>query len=150
MAELIERVEDQSDAKEIEIINETPADLQVLADGDQVRRVLINLIHNAIKWSPPDEKIRVRAESSGDEVVISVLDNGPGVPEEFRERIFERFYQLDPSRSVGEGTGLGLAICRHITEAHGGRIWVENNDEGKDGTGGCFKFTLPAAEPTTE
>ncbi len=150
VTELIERVEDQSDAKEIEIINETPADLQVLADGDQVRRVLINLIHNAIKWSPPGEKIRVRAESSGDEVVVSVLDSGPGVPEEFRERIFERFYQLDPSRSVGEGTGLGLAICRHITEAHGGRIWVENNDEGKDGTGGCFKFTLPAAEPVVE
>ena len=118
----------------------------MLADGDQVRRVLINLIHNAIKWSPPNEKIRVRAESSGDEVVISVLDNGPGVPEEFRERIFERFYQLDPSRSAGEGTGLGLAICRHIIEAHGGRIWVENNDEGTDGTGGCFKFTLPAAD----
>ncbi len=150
VTESIERVEDQSDAKEIEIVNETPAELQVLADGDQVRRVLINLIHNAIKWSPPGETIRVRAENSGDEVVVSVLDSGPGVPEEFRERIFERFYQLDPSRSAGEGTGLGLAICRHITEAHGGRIWVENNDEGKDGTGGCFKFTLPAAEPVDD
>ncbi len=146
VAEAIERVEDQSDAKEIQISSETPEDLQVLADRDQVRRVLINLIHNAIKWSPPGEKIRVRAENSGDQVTISVLDHGPGVPEEFRLRIFERFYQVDPSRSGNEGTGLGLAICKHIVEAHEGRIWVENNDEGKDGKGGCFKFTLPGAE----
>lgn len=116
VAEAIERVEDQSDAKEIEIVDETPADLQVLADRDQVRRVLINLIHNAIKWSPPREKIRVRASSNGDEVTISVLYWGTGVPEEFRERIFERFYQVDPSRSGGEGTGLGLAICKHIEQ----------------------------------
>lgn len=148
--EAIERVVDQSDAKEIEILNEVPVDFQVLADRDQVRRVLINLIHNSIKWSPPGEKIKVRAERAGDEVVMSVLDHGPGVPEEFRERIFERFYQVDPSRSVGEGTGLGLAICRHIIEAHGGSIWVVDNLEGKDGKGGCFEFTLPAAEETAE
>jgi len=141
----IERVEDQSDAKDIAIRNEVPPELQVLADRDQVRRVLINLIHNAIKWSPPGEKIRVRAESNGDEVTIRVLDNGPGVPEDQRERIFERFYQVDKSRSGG-GTGLGLAICKHIVEAHGGRIWTEDNPEGKDGKGGCFKFTLPTPE----
>ncbi len=146
VAEAIERVEDQSDAKDIEILNETPPDMQVLADRDQVRRVLINLIHNAIKWSPPGEKIRVRAAEAGDEVTISILDRGPGVPEEFRERIFERFYQVDPSRSGGEGTGLGLAICKHIVEAHEGRLWVEDNLESKDGKGGCFKFTLPAGE----
>ena len=106
--EAIERVEDQSDAKEIEIRNEVPPELHVLADRDQVRRVLINLIHNAIKWSPPGEKIRVRAESNGDEVMISVLDKGPGVPEDQRERIFERFYQVDKSRSGGEdGLGAG-------------------------------------------
>ena len=146
VAEAIERVEDQSDTKEIEIVNETPDDIQVLADRDQVRRVLINLIHNAIKWSPPSEKIKVRAVKSGDEVTVSVLDRGPGVPEEHRERIFERFYQVDPSRSGGEGTGLGLAICKHIVEAHGGRLWVEDNPEMKDKKGGCFKFTLAAAD----
>jgi two-component system phosphate regulon sensor histidine kinase PhoR len=141
----IERLGDQSDAKEIEIRDEVPKHLRVLADRDQVQRVLLNLIHNAIKWSPPKEKIRVRAESSGDEVIITVLDRGPGVPEDQRERIFERFYQVDKSRSAG-GTGLGLAICKHIVEAHGGHIWVEDNAEGKDGRGGNFKFTLPAAE----
>jgi two-component system phosphate regulon sensor histidine kinase PhoR len=145
VAEAVERVEDQSDAKEIEIINEIPSNLQVLADRDQIRRVFINLIHNAIKWSPPREKIRVRASSNDDEVTVNVLDKGPGVPEEFRERIFERFYQVDPARSGGEGTGLGLAICKHIVEAHGGRLWVEDNLETKEGRGGCFKFTLPSA-----
>ncbi len=143
--EAIERVEDQSDAKEIEIVNETPKELRALADRDQVRRVLLNLIHNAIKWSPPNEKIKVQAERTGDEVIISVLDRGPGVPEDQRGRIFERFYQIDRSRSGG-GTGLGLAICKHIIEAHGGRIWVDDNPEGKDGKGGNFRFTLPFAD----
>jgi two-component system phosphate regulon sensor histidine kinase PhoR len=144
--EAIERVQDQSDAKEIEIFNRVPKEIEVLADRDQVRRVLINLIHNAIKWSPPGEKIMIGAERVGDEVLVSVRDRGPGVPEDHRERIFERFYQVDPSRSVGDGTGLGLAICKHIVEAHGGYIWVEDNPEGKDGKGGNFMFTLPAAE----
>ena len=117
--EAIERVIDQSDAKEIEIVNEVSADMQVLVDRDQVRRVLINLIHNAIKWSPPGENIVVRAETSGDEVVLSVLDRGPGVPEEHRERIFERFYQVDMSRSGSEGTGLGLGDL----QAHHRSAW---------------------------
>jgi two-component system phosphate regulon sensor histidine kinase PhoR len=144
--EAIERLEYQSDAKEIELVDQVSKQLHVLADRDQVLRVFSNLIHNAIKWSPPREKIKVRAESSGEEVIISVLDRGPGVPQEYRERIFERFYQIDPSRSGGEGTGLGLAICKHIVEAHGGRIWVEDNPEGKEGRGGNFKFTLPASD----
>jgi len=70
------------------------------------------------------------------------LDNGPGVPEDAVDRIFERFYQVDASRSGGDGTGLGLAICRHIVEAHGGRIWAEANT---DGSGGRFAFTLLSA-----
>lgn len=144
--EAVEHVEDQAEVKEIGIVDEVDKGVQVLADRDMVRRVLINLIHNAIKWSPPGEKIRVRAEITGDEVTISVLDRGPGVPEEYRERIFERFYQVDPARSGGDGTGLGLAICKHIVEAHGGRIWVEDNLEGRDGKGGNFKFTLPSAD----
>jgi len=141
----IERLEDQSATKDVALLDETPEGIQVLVDGDHVRRVLVNLMHNAIKWSSPGQVVKVRAAVVDDEVVVSVLDRGPGVPEDQRERIFERFYQIDSSRSSKEGTGLGLAICRHIVQAHGGRIWVENNPETTDGHGGCFLFTIPYA-----
>lgn len=140
IGEAAERMTDQSETKNIVIETHAPPDLQVLCDRDQARRVLINLIHNAIKWSPENGVIRVEAAEENDEVVFSVLDQGPGVPDEFRERIFERFYQVDTSRSTGEGTGLGLAICKHIVEAHGGRIWAVGNSQAG---GGCFMFTLP-------
>jgi two-component system phosphate regulon sensor histidine kinase PhoR len=138
------RLEDQSEARNVTVVSEIPETLSVLADQDQIRRVLVNLIHNAIKWTPEGKTIRIQAEHQGDEVVVSVLDEGPGVPDEHVERIFERFYQVDPSRSAGEGTGLGLAICRHIVEAHGGRIWAEGNGGGV--RGGVFRFTLAGAE----
>ncbi|MFN8377278.1 MAG: ATP-binding protein [Anaerolineae bacterium] len=138
------RLEDQAENKNVSVISEVPETLSVLADQDQLRRVLVNLIHNAIKWSPEGKMIHMRAEREGDEVIVSVLDEGPGVPDEHTERIFERFYQVDPSRSAGDGTGLGLAICRHIVEAHGGRIWAEGNGGGV--RGGTFRFTLAASE----
>ncbi len=140
--EAIERVYDQSEAKEVDIVHDVSKKIMVLCDRDKARRVLINLIHNAVKWSPPGETITVHAHNEDEEVVISVLDNGPGVALDQTERIFERFYQVDASRSGGEGTGLGLAICKHIVEAHGGRIWAENNQQ----PGGRFYFTLPRAE----
>jgi two-component system phosphate regulon sensor histidine kinase PhoR len=138
----IERLEDQSEAKELKIVHEVPENMQVLADPDQARRVLVNLLHNAVKWSPPGETISVHAVNGGDEVTVSVIDRGPGVPDDHVERIFERFYQVDPSRSKQGGTGLGLAISKHIIEAHGGRIWAEGNSKGP---GGRFMFTLPSA-----
>lgn len=143
----IDRMVDQSDAKELDIVCDVPKGLMALCDSDKIRRVLVNLIHNAIKWSPPGETISISARPEGDEVLFSVFDNGPGVPDEFTERIFERFYQVDSSRSMSEGTGLGLAICKHIIEAHGGRIWAEGNSRQR---GGRFFFTVPAAEPQTE
>jgi two-component system phosphate regulon sensor histidine kinase PhoR len=145
--EAAERVYDQSAAKEVDIVHDISKKVLALADRDKARRVLINLLHNAVKWSPPGETITVQASSNEDEVVISVLDNGPGVPPDQTERIFERFYQVDASRSGGEGTGLGLAICRHIVEAHGGRIWAEGNEKRR---GGRFHFTLPRAENDLE
>ncbi|RMG88985.1 MAG: sensor histidine kinase, partial [Chloroflexi bacterium] len=138
----LERLEDQCAAKDIKIKSDLPDNLHVLCDRDLARRVIINLVHNAIKWSPKGEKIVIKAEKQADEVIISVLDNGPGISEDQVDRIFERFYQVDASRSGHEGTGLGLAICRHIVEAHGGRIWAESN---KEGGGGRFRFTLLAA-----
>ena len=139
----IERVEDQLAAKDLRIVNHVPAKMNVLCDPDQTRRVFVNLIHNAIKWSPLGEAITVNAVIDNDDVVISVFDNGEGVPDDQLERIFERFYQVDASRSGQEGTGLGLAICKHIVEAQGGRIWAEGNG---DGVGGRFLFTLLLSE----
>ena len=141
--ESIERLSDQSEEKEIDIVYDVPKNLQVLCDRDKIQRVLFNLIHNAIKWSPPGETITVHAEAIDDEIEFSVIDNGPGVPEEYKERVFERFYQIDASRSGSEGTGLGLAICKHIIEAHEGRIWAEGNGKRR---GGRFYFTLPKPE----
>jgi two-component system phosphate regulon sensor histidine kinase PhoR len=140
--EAVERLEDQSEAKELKIVHDVPKDMQVLCDPDQARRVLVNLLHNAVKWSPPGETISVHAVNGNDEVTVSVYDHGPGVPDDQVERIFERFYQVDPSRSKQSGTGLGLAICKHIVEAHDGRIWAEGNSKGP---GGRFMFTLPNA-----
>jgi two-component system phosphate regulon sensor histidine kinase PhoR len=141
----IERMEEMSAGKDLLIVSEVPDETKVLADGDMIRRVLNNLIHNAIKWSPQGGRIIISAEqTSADELTVSVRDQGPGVPDEHTERIFERFFQVDASRSMGEGTGLGLAICKHIIEAHGGRIWAEGNQGGTQS--GCFRFTLPLAE----
>lgn len=141
--EALERMDDMGFAKEIQLRHSVPDDLMVLADRDQVRRVFLNLIHNAIKFSPQRGKILVTAAPQGDDVMVSVIDEGRGVDEEHFERIFERFYQIDSARSGGEGTGLGLAICKHIVEAHDGRIWAESN---REQAGGRFHFTLPLAE----
>lgn len=147
--EVVERMADHSEAKEVHIIAEVTDDIEVLADDDQLRRVLVNLIHNALKWSPVGKAVTIRAENQGDEVLISILDEGEGVPDDQIERIFERFYQVDASRSKGEGTGLGLAICKHIIEAHGGRIWAEGNHGGTQ-PGGRFRFVLARAEMEAE
>ncbi|MCY3915047.1 MAG: ATP-binding protein [Chloroflexi bacterium] len=139
----IERLESQAAMKDLKIVSHVPQKVDVLCDADQLKRVLGNLLHNAIKWSPQGETITITATEQLDEVIVSIFDNGPGVPDELRHRVFERFYQADASRSGDEGTGLGLAICKHIVDAHGGRIWAEGNSQG---IGGHFLFTLLRAD----
>lgn len=139
----IERLESQAAVKDLKIISHVPHKVDVLCDADQLKRVLGNLLHNAIKWSPKGEAITITASEQLDEVAVSIYDNGPGVPDELRHRVFERFYQADASRSGDEGTGLGLAICKHIVDAHGGRIWAEGNSQGM---GGRFLFTVLKAD----
>ncbi len=117
-----------------------PADLQALMDEQQVARVIGNLVHNAIKFTPVGGIISISAEVVEDDVRCCISDTGPGVPKEEQSRIFERFYKQDRARSKG-GTGLGLAIARHIVEGHGGRIWVQS----APGQGATFCFTLPKA-----
>lgn len=139
VSDAVQRLQDQLEARDVTVAVHVPERFVVLCDYEQTRRVLTNLIHNAMKWSPSHEAITVNATFDEEEITISIFDNGPGVPDDQTERVFERFYQIDPSRSGGEGTGLGLAICKHIIEAHGGLIWAEGNAEGN---GGRFLFTL--------
>ena len=125
------------------------------ADGPRIGQVLLNLIHNSIKFTPKDGVITVGVERTKDDpktLTVWVRDTGVGISDEDLARIFERFYKVDRARTRGMpetktggepgGTGLGLAIARHLVEAHEGRIWAES----KPGRGSVFSFTLPIAE----
>lgn len=111
---------------------------KVQIDIQRLEQVLVNLIHNAVKFTRPGGAILLRAESGIGEVRFAVQDTGIGIPAEDVPRIFERFYRVDKSRT-GSGTGLGLSIARHIVEAHKGRIWAES----MEGQGSTFTFSIP-------
>jgi len=110
----------------------------IRADKSRLEQVLVNLIHNAVKFTKPGGEIALEAVSVSGGVRFAVRDTGVGIPSESLSRIFERFYRVDKSRT-GSGTGLGLSISKHIIEAHGGRIWAES-DEGR---GSIFYFEIP-------
>ena len=118
-----------------------PLDMsEVVADPHRLEQVLVNLIHNAVKFTPPGGEVVLSAEFEENFVRFSVRDSGVGIPAEDLGRIFERFYKADRARSGG-GTGLGLSISRHLVEAHGGKIWAESTE----GQGSTFYFTIPLA-----
>jgi len=114
---------------------------KIKIDLQRLEQVLVNLIHNAVKFTHPGGEIVLEAESSPGFVRFAVRDTGIGIPEEDVSRIFERFYRVDKSRTGG-GTGLGLSIAKHIVEAHGGKIWVKSI-EGREST---FYFSIPASK----
>jgi two-component system phosphate regulon sensor histidine kinase PhoR len=138
----IERLRPQAERAGLSLTLVLQDDLPpVRADSEQMRQVITNLVHNAIKFTLPGGDITVSAEIRvEDEVLISVRDTGVGIPEEDLPRIFERFYKADRARSGG-GTGLGLAIAKHVVHGHQGRIWAES----VEGKGSTFYFTLPRA-----
>jgi two-component system phosphate regulon sensor histidine kinase PhoR len=125
---------------------ETPVGLPpVRGDAARLGQVVVNLVHNAVKFSPDGGEITIRTSVDDGHVVTSVEDHGIGIPRRARDRVFERFYKVDRARlraEAGGGTGLGLAISRHVVEQHGGRIWVES----EEGAGSTFSFALPVAE----
>jgi two-component system, OmpR family, phosphate regulon sensor histidine kinase PhoR len=134
-----------AERKQHSIEVDCPEDLPaVSADAGRFRDVLQNLLDNAVQYTPRGGHIRVSAAAQNGEVIFTVADDGIGIPEAEQERIFERFYRVDVGRSreVG-GTGLGLSIARHITEAHGGRIWVESTV----GQGSRFHVAVPVSGP---
>jgi two-component system sensor histidine kinase KdpD len=106
-----------------------------------MEQVVVNLLENAFKYSPPGSPIEVSARAAAEEVVLGVADRGAGVPAGEEKRIFEKFYRA-PAQRAG-GVGLGLAICQAIVSAHGGRIWVEN----RVGGGALFLVALPREDP---
>jgi len=116
----------------------------VRGDEDRLGQVLVNLLHNAVKFSPDGGRIVVGVREDPGEIRVWVSDPGIGVPRGDLARIFERFYKVDRARVRGRGgTGLGLSIARHVVESHGGRIWVES----EEGSGSTFIFTVPLAPP---
>jgi two-component system phosphate regulon sensor histidine kinase PhoR len=112
----------------------------ILADAPRLEQVLVNLIHNAVKFTPRGGTIMASVRGLKGVVEFSVADNGVGISQENQQRIFERFYKADPARNKS-GTGLGLAIAKHLVEAHDGNIGVES----KEGKGSRFSFTVPVA-----
>jgi PAS domain S-box-containing protein len=113
----------------------------VAADKDRARQVLVNLVENAVKYSPGGGKIEVGLESADGSVQFSVIDEGMGIPSDEQPRIFEKFYRLDPNMTQGiGGTGLGLYICSELVERMGGQIWLES----EEGKGSSFYFQLPS------
>jgi two-component system phosphate regulon sensor histidine kinase PhoR len=143
IATAIERMQPQVERRELTLTVDAPRELPlVLIDAGRIHQVVTNLVHNAIKFTPPGGEILVRATDEGDHVLVLVQDNGIGIAPNDLPRIFERFFKTDRSRAVG-GTGLGLAIAKHIVQVHGGQIWAESTE----GEGSRFYFTLPLAEP---
>lgn len=143
VTEAVEQVRPVAVGREIRLGSHVPRGLPPI-EGDRnfLLRTLINLLDNALKFTPPDGEVRVTVEpSSAGGLQFAVSDTGPGIPPEYQERIFDRFARLPNEKT--RGTGIGLAFCKLVVEAHGGRIWVES----QPGKGATFKFTVPLHPP---
>ena len=143
--DVLEILQLRAASREQSITSTVPEGVDVLADAGALEQVLVNLLENALKYTPVGQRIEVGVARRGrDRLRIFVADTGPGIPEQHRSRIFERFYRVDSGRSreVG-GTGLGLAIVKHLAEAMEGSVGVEANQP----TGSVFWLELPEAPP---
>jgi two-component system phosphate regulon sensor histidine kinase PhoR len=139
-AALISELQARARERGTTIVNEIPEGLAGRADPDRLEQVLVNLLENAVKYGRAKGHVTVQGRAADGHVELCVADDGPGIPAEARERVFERFYRVDKARSRDAGgTGLGLAIVKHIVQSHGGKVWVES----EPGKGARFHFTLP-------
>jgi len=129
-------------ARGVHLAVSTPPELLVRGDEDLLRRMILNVLQNAVQHTPEGQTVRVGIAADGGDITVRVRDRGPGIPVEDRQRIFDRFVQLDPSRR-GSGTGLGLPIARWIAEAHGGTLDLDGS--GPDGS--TFVIVLPSPAP---
>jgi len=140
--ETVEAMRAQADSRGVWVSSDIPDDLVLArANPEKLQRVLFNLIQNAIRHTPADGSVTVRAESNEHHVEVEVADTGGGIDEHEQERVFEPFFRGEQNGSRSrKGAGLGLTICRAIVEAHGGRIWLAPSTEGA-----CVRFSLPRA-----
>jgi signal transduction histidine kinase len=144
--DVVETLRPVAAAKPIQLEATAPEpSILVWADRDKVTQVLMNLVGNAIKFTPPRGNITVSIDRNGtDWVAVSVKDSGPGIPSQETQKIFDKFYQVtEVGRQKPKGTGLGLSISKALVELHGGRIWVESELN----RGSTFSFTLPVSAP---
>jgi two-component system, OmpR family, phosphate regulon sensor histidine kinase PhoR len=140
VAESAERLRLFAERQGLRLVTDVPETLpRVRGDEARIGQVVVNLVHNAVKFSDGGDEVAVRVRNGGDELVVSVEDHGIGIPKADQARIFERFYKVDRARVRGGGTGLGLSIARNVLHQHGGRIWVES----EEGRGSTFSFALP-------
>jgi PAS domain S-box-containing protein len=138
-AEVFDCLRPLADKKSQTLVVNSSLDLSVRADATRFKQVLMNLVGNAIKFTPTNGKIELAARQLGEVVRVEVRDSGPGIPLEEQKRIFEAFHRSRQSDKTSEGTGLGLAITQRLVELHGGRLGLES----QPGSGSCFYFTLP-------
>ncbi|MBI1175851.1 PAS domain-containing protein [bacterium] len=141
---VIEELKDRAAARQAIVTSEVSDEQIIHADPARIQQVFVNLIDNAIKYGKQGGRIEVKVSTTEDpqRIKLSVIDDGPGIPPEAAERVFERFYRVDKARSREQGgTGLGLAIVKHIVQAHGGEVWVESSPS----KGTVFYFTLQTA-----
>lgn len=142
MRRVVERLQPAARDHELEVhLNFQEGLPPVLADADRLEQVLINLVHNAIKFTPPKGSVHLRAWRQGPGIQLEVADTGVGMDPSEASRVFERFYKVDKGRNRAAGTGLGLAVARHIIELHGGHLQVVS----EPGRGSRFSFGLPVA-----
>lgn len=143
LSSVLDSMKAQAEAQVLKLSHSLNGSLEpVMADPHQIQRVLYNLVQNAIRHTPADGTISVEAQDLGEEVQINVVDSGQGIVEDDVNKVFDRFYRGEKSRSREfGGAGLGLAIAKGIVEAHGGRIWVDS----QPGAGSRFSFSLPKA-----
>jgi two-component system phosphate regulon sensor histidine kinase PhoR len=133
-----DRMHVQAERAGVDLTVETATPPNVQADAARLEQVLVNLIHNAVKFTRRGGSVTLSAKEENGSVVFAVRDTGVGIPSDDLPRIFERFYRVDRSRT-GSGTGLGLSIAKHIVEAHGGKIWAQS----REGQGSVFYFSVP-------
>jgi signal transduction histidine kinase len=138
-AHVVEKFQVQSPAHQLSI--DFPPNFPVVpADADRLEQVMSNLIGNAIKYSPSGTSIRVSGRTLPREVIVTVVDEGPGIPLEEQAHVFDQFYRVDNALTRRtQGSGLGLYLTKAVIEAHRGRIWVES----MPGHGSAFSFALP-------